>query len=414
MNKNLKPDINNLIKSIQDNLKPNIDDLKPNIDDFIKSNQDNLKKMINTNNFEHYYIMIKDLVFDNLILIIVFYLIILPFLFKKEGSIRKFNYWMILAIVGLFLVNYFSKIFFRTFFKLGNTLRANTCLNATNHIIFNKTIKPIESFTKYLNKPFHEFYINTSHNTYVPCSQNVDISSTEAIKRAIGMGARVIELDCYARKNTGTSNEDLEPVVSHGIEKKTGDIFTLSPITFEECIDTIVTFGTLTSDPLFINLELNTNKLLHTQKRMKEIIIEKLGNKLLSYEYKISNKQNRKSFINEPIKNLLNKVIIFTGNGYTDELSDIIDGVFNLDNMTNDDHLNELVIKNENKPGIIQRIYPSGNVSGHLSLNYDPLIFWKNKCQMIALNFQVVDENLMKNIAMFKNSSFVHFSQFNK
>ena len=71
------------------------------------------------------------------------------------------------------------------------------------------------------------------------------------------------------------------------------------------------------------------------------------------------------------------------------------------------------MINNENKPGYVQRIYPAGNIAGHLSKNFDPSIFWKNKYQMVALNFQVVDDNLMKTVAMFKNSSFVHFSQFN-
>jgi hypothetical protein len=84
-------------------------------------------------------------------------------------------------------------------------------MNKSNHIIFNKTIKPIENFKELLDKPFHEFYINTSHNSYIPCNQNGDVASSEAIKRTLGMGARVIELDCFARKNTGTTKEDLEP-----------------------------------------------------------------------------------------------------------------------------------------------------------------------------------------------------------
>ena len=212
------------------------------------------------------------------------------------------------------------------------------------------------------------------------------------------------------KKNTGKTKEDLEPVVAHGAERKNGDIFTTSYISFEKCIDMIATFGTLNSDPLIIALELNTNNLLPTQKRMKEIIISKLGDRLLSKEYKISNKVNRKSFVDQPIKNLLNKIIIISGGGHTDELKDILDDTFYTDKLQNTDSNDTKII---NKYGVIQRIYPAGNVAGHLSKNYDPTIFWKNKCQMVALNFQVVDENLMKNVAMFKNSSFVHFSQFN-
>ena len=43
--------------------------------------------------------------------------------------------------------------------------------------------------------------LNTSHNSYIPCNQNGDIASSEAIKRTLGMGARVIELDCFAKNN---------------------------------------------------------------------------------------------------------------------------------------------------------------------------------------------------------------------
>lgn len=383
------------------------------LDKFIRTNIKFISDNMYTNDFEQTYNTVKDFIFDNLYIVVIFYLLILPYLFRQQGKIKKFNYWMILAIIGLFIFSYVFKILFRNI-KIFKVLRVNECMNKSNHIIFNKTIKPIESFKEVLDKPFHEFYINTSHNSYVPCNQNADVASSEAIKRTLGMGARVIELDCFARKNTGTTKEDLEPVVAHGIERKSGDIFTTSSISFEECIDIIATFGTLNSDPLIINLELNTNKLIETQKRMKEIIISRFGDRLLPKEYKIStNNEKRKLFVNEPMKNLLNKVIIISGGGYTDELKDIIDDTFNTNKILNTDNIDPDVINNENKPGYVQRIYPAGNIAGHLSKNFDPSIFWKNKYQMVALNFQVVDDNLMKTVAMFKNSSFVHFSQFN-
>jgi len=382
------------------------------LEKIIKENSDYLNKTIYTNNYEQIYNLIKNFFFDNLFIFIIFYLLILPYLFRKEGKIKKFNYWMILGIIGFIILTYLIKFLMRNL-RIFKTIRVNECMNKSNHIIFNKTIKPIETFKKLLDKPFYEFYINTSHNSYIPCVQNGDVASSEAIKRTLGMGARVIELDCFAKKNTGTSKDDLEPVVAHGIERKSGDIFTTSYITFEKCIDTIATFGTLNSDPLIINLELNTNYLLETQKRMKQIIINKLGDKLLSKEYKIStNKENRKIFMDEPMKNLLNKIIIITGSGYTDELKDIIDYTLYTDKLKNTDNIDQEAIQKENKSGIIQRIYPTGNIAGHLSKNFDPIIFWKNKCQMVALNFQVVDDNLLKNVAMFKNSSFVHFSEF--
>ncbi len=387
------------------------DENSNNIDKLIKANKNKINKMINTNQVEFYYYYVRDLFFDNFTLIFVFYLLILPHMFKQVGPDKKFNYWIILIMVVLIIIHYLAKIYYRQNFKFGNLMRTNECLNSSNHIIFNKTIKPIELNKELLSKPLNEFLINTSHNTYVPCTQNIDVASSEAIKRALGMGARVIELDCFAKNNTGKNSEDLEPIVAHGLQRQSGDIFTTSKISFEECIDVIATYGFLTSDPLIICLELNTNNLIPTQKRMSQIIKLKLGDKLLSGEYKISNNKNRKYFSDEPIKNLLNKVIFISGGGYTNELSDIIDGVFDEPILSNSDNLNTKLINEPNKNGVIQRVYPAGNVSGHLSYNYDPSVFWKNKYQMVALNFQVVDDNLMKNVAMFKNASFVHFSQ---
>jgi hypothetical protein len=290
-------------------------------------------------------------------------------------------------------------------------LRTNECLELANQIIVNKTIKPIENKKHLLSKPFNEFIVNTSHNTYVPCTQNADVASSEPIKYALAMGARVVELDCYANKNTGNTPDDMTPVVAHGIERKSGDIFTTSYVSFEECIDTIAKYGFLTSDPLIICLEINTNNLLPTQKRMKEIIQQKLGDKMLDKSYKISNESDRKMFTLEPIGNLLNKVIFISGGGYTNELIDILDGTFAESNyLTNTDD-SDPKLKTPNKPGIVQRVYPTGNLSGHLSYNYDPTNLWKNQYQLVALNFQVVDDNLMKNVAMFKTNSFVHFSE---
>ncbi len=391
------------------------------LDDIINKNIIEFNSTIHTNQIEIFYNYMSNLFFDNFILIIIFYFVVLPYLFTHNSSIvtcigcskKQFNSFM-LIIIPLIIIGYYNiKLFCRKNFKIGNILRTNECLNTSNHIIINKTIKPIETKIELLDKPLNEFFINTSHNTYIPCTQNLDIASTEAIKRVLKMGARVIELDCFAKNNIGKTEDDFIPIVAHGLERKSGDIFSTSTILFEDCIDQIVKYGFLTSDPLIICLELNTNNMLSTQKIMKNIIKSKLGEKLLNFDYKIGNKKNRKYFINEPIKNLLNKVIFISGSGYTEELTDIIDGTFDELNILTNNSSNLIIDENNvNKLNQINRIYPHGDLSGHLSYNYDPVYFWKNKCQMVALNFQVLDDNLLKNVAMFKSYSFVHFSEF--
>jgi hypothetical protein len=123
----------------------------------IKLNAQKIKETMNTNNFEEIYNTIKNIVFDNLFIIIIFYFLLLPNLFKKHGEIKKINYWIIFATISLVILSYLFKIFFKNF----KILRINDCMKKSNHIIFNKTIKPIETFKHLLDKPFHEFYVNT-------------------------------------------------------------------------------------------------------------------------------------------------------------------------------------------------------------------------------------------------------------
>ena len=370
--------------------------------DTIKTNTEKISNDINLGTFEYYYNIVRDFIADNLIFIVIAYLFILPFIIRNLG----FNFTTILIPPLLIIVYNAVKIALRTQFPFFNKLRSNQCLDKINHIIINHTIKPIDSF---LNKPLHEFIISTSHNTYVPCNQNADVSSLEAIKRVLKMGARVIELDVYAKHSGGNTDDDYIPVIAHGIEKPTGDIFTTNPILFEDCIDTIVNFGFLTSDPLIVVLEINTNRLIPVQQKMKEIILRKLGNRLLDSSYKL-NAPNRKLVTNENMQNLLNKVIFIGDGGKTSELDSVLDGIWGESNLRNHD-AGDSELKTLNLKGVLTRVYPSGNVNGNFSLNYDPTSLWNNHYNLVALNFQTFDSNLMKNVSMFKNKSFVHFSE---
>jgi hypothetical protein len=304
-------------------------------------------------------------------------------------------------------------LFIYYFFKLlkdGNNFSLNDCLCFTNNYLLTNKITSIEIIKPHLlDKPLQEFYISTSHNTYLPCHQNIDISSIEAIKNALHLGARVIELDVYAKNNIGLKDDDYTPVVAHGKEYKYGDIFTTSFITFEESIKIIAEFAQTTSDPIWITLELNTNKLVKTQLKIREILLKYFGNKIINSTTMLSN---------IPIKNLLNKIILtsgdelVSGDGLVSPLEDIVISYINYPYLKNTDH-KDTNLKNKNSLGIIHRVYPAGDIQGHFSYNFDPEPLWKNRYQLIALNFQKLDNNLNKNLSMFNKCPFVHFSEYN-
>lgn len=364
-----------------------------------------MSEKIIINNVEFYYKYIRSLMFDNLLLILVLYFIFVKFTFDKEDN--KFNPWIILYVTLIIFIYFVMKIAYRRFISIGSEIRVNDCLDTTNNIIVNKLLKPIETRKELLDRPMKDFIINSSHNTYIPCFQNGDIASSEAIKRALVMGARVIELDVYAKNNVGDTLDDFEPVVAHGMERgQNKDLFTTSYVPFEECIDTIATFGFLTSDPLILCIENNTNKLLKTQERMVEILKNKFGTRLLRDDYKISKKENRRNFTKEPIRNFLNKVIILTGGGNQPILENLIDGEFNVENsLGNTDHNSALNLKSDQEK--ILRVYPDGNIQGNFSLNYDPEPHWKKGFQIVTLNFGTVDNNLLKNANTFRHYSYI-------
>ena len=296
-----------------------------------------------------------------------------------ESKILKKILFRIIIII-LLLILYF---YFHT-----KTNRAQKCFLLSSKFI-NKNVKPIETKIYLLDKPFKEFYVNSSHNSYIACNQNLDIASLYSIKQVLLMGARCIELDIHEKNNM--------PVVAHG---KFG-ILTTSYLSLEDCLDVINKYGFLTSDPLVLFIEVcTTNR--NILKKISNIIKLKFGNRLLSNEYKINNKNNKK-FIDEPIKNLLNKIIIVNSTSINTNLEDILDdNVYQIKNNNS----NTLITTNK-----MQRIYSAPSICLQFSCNYDPIVHWKNKANFVSLNFQTLDDALIKNYTMFKKYSYVHFSE---
>ncbi len=325
------------------------------------------------------------------------------FILKKKVEKNYWNFYNWSMWIVLF-------VFTNFYLNLSNPNRVSSCLK----INYKQTnIIPLTiSKPNLLLKPFYEFFINTSHNTYLPCYQNGDISSVQAITHALKMGARVIELDVFSKNNLGTNTEDIEPIVTHGIQLDSGNIFTTSYVYFSDCIKAIRKFSETTTDPIWIELELNVNKNSLAQKRIKEIILENFSTKILTPEYKIG--KNKKHFSQEPIGNFINKIIITTSknvNIINEELMDIFDSYAGDGYYLNNSANLELVASNK-KVNQIQRVYPPGDIYGHFSLNYNPKYFWNNKIQLVALNFQSEDKFFQDNIQMFNSCSFVHFSEF--
>ncbi|CAG8955825.1 hypothetical protein HYFRA_00011694 [Hymenoscyphus fraxineus] len=118
-----------------------------------------------------------------------------------------------------------------------------------------------------LNRPLNEYFISSSHNTYLLGRQVAGQSSVEAYISALNRGCRCVEVDCW---NGG----DGQPVVMHGRTLTT-------QVSFRDVMSTISKYAFVKSAfPLWISLEVHCNP--QQQSLMAKIIKETCGAKLVT------------------------------------------------------------------------------------------------------------------------------------
>ncbi|KAF2269924.1 1-phosphatidylinositol-4,5-bisphosphate phosphodiesterase 1 [Lojkania enalia] len=130
---------------------------------------------------------------------------------------------------------------------------------------YNSVFVPADSKVQ-LNRPLNEYFISSSHNTYLLGRQLAGESSTEAYIVALQKGCRCVEIDCW-------DGSDGKPVVKHG------RTFTKA-ISFIDTIRVIERYAFCQSPyPLTLSLEVHCNP--DQQVIMAQIMIDEFGDKLL-------------------------------------------------------------------------------------------------------------------------------------
>ncbi|POS86052.1 hypothetical protein EPUL_006704 [Erysiphe pulchra] len=137
----------------------------------------------------------------------------------------------------------------------------------TNYLISTFNVPVHEQPTTYeLERPLNEYFISSSHNTYLLGRQVAGQSSVEAYISALNRGCRCVEVDCW--------NGSDGPVVMHGRTLT-------SQVSFIDVISTINKYAFVKSPyPLIISLEVHCNS--QQQAMMVDIMIKIFGAKLVT------------------------------------------------------------------------------------------------------------------------------------
>lgn len=118
-----------------------------------------------------------------------------------------------------------------------------------------------------LDRPLNEYFISSSHNTYLLGRQVAGSSSTEAYIRALQRACRCVEIDCW-------DGQDGRPIVMHGNTMT-------SSVLFSDCISVIAKYAFDSSDyPLILSLEVHCNA--KQQQAMVGIMMKELGEWLVT------------------------------------------------------------------------------------------------------------------------------------
>jgi hypothetical protein len=297
--------------------------------------------------------------------------------------------------------------------------------------------------TQYFNQYFQEnmdlkiadFYWASSRKSYLPVGESWDFPAYQAIEKVLASGARLIHLNVYWQ-----GDSVIDPNAIPVVRNNTISPFA-KPLQFKKCLEVIRTNAWKWNSeyPLILYLEMGTdvldtsgqpvyNKVCFNQigKQIMEVFSDKLINKI----YGFNGRDNKYTLGQIPISAILGKIAIMT-NVYpaTAALNEITHGVAN-----DQQQFNKLIpysSVNQNYGGLRSTLQDKKAVIQHnfkyLSLvnpvsekslfnflepkddiyNISPQEAWNFGCQMVMMNYQLLDENLKIYLQKFNNASLV-------
>ena len=316
----------------------------------------------------------------------------------QEYLISHLKYIILFLVSFILLFTYF-KVFFR---------RVSRALRPLKEYTKKLNLEPISANKEIMKGQFKlcDFYIASSHKSYLPYTQYWDYSSIDAIETVIKAGARYIELDifpegfCY----------DSQPVVCFG--EAVGYYNYTTKLCFEKCMNRIQQWAfhahlSNNTDPFFLFLNITCDNNIRLLDKIAKIIGKYMEGRLLDTNYN----WRKTNLAQIPIKELMSKMIIISNSTWEGSpmeeyvnFSPEMSFYRNLSNIQVANNLDQKELTDFNRQNLT-RVYPL--FKERESTNLNPAMSWLNGSQFVCMNYQNMDNMMMLYLETFKNASIV-------
>ena len=299
-------------------------------------------------------------------------------------------------------------------FKLPATERSSSYLRMEflefqammNSSLFDILKKEHRQVNQDMSQPLSNYYISSSHNTYLVGDQLMGVSSIEGYIAALESGCRCLELDLW-------DGPDGQPIIYHGYTK------TSKLLAKDVLIKAIRPFAFKYSPyPLILSIE------NHLSIAQQAIFANDLRYTFNSSIY-VWDDDVAQSFLPSP-EELIGKILIhatgakvccpalqsllqvcrsFSNFDKLQDAEEMTTSPYCIVSMSESEAVNSLKKVSREPVGNLQvvvRVYPTATRMG--SSNFNAVPFWNYGCQMVALNFQTNDKHLEVNFGHFRRN----------